>query len=139
MLLCLVHLHLNGLGLSIAQLDLALSGVIPMHTHPGASELPLVVQGSVITAFISSVNKFYLKKLKRGDLMVFPQGLLHFQINSKGRKAISFASFCSPNPGLQITDFVLFANNLHSTLAEKATFLDTATVKKLKVVLGATS
>ncbi|KAL2539033.1 Germin-like protein subfamily 3 member 3 [Abeliophyllum distichum] len=129
---------LNGLGLSIARLDLAPGGVIPMHTHPGASELLLVVQGSIVTAFISSANEVYLKKLKRGDLMVFPQGLLHFQINAGGRKAIAFASFSSPNPGLQITDFAFFANNLPSTLVEKTTFLDDATVKKLKAVLGGT-
>ncbi|KAL2462460.1 Germin-like protein [Forsythia ovata] len=129
---------LNGLGLSIARLDLAPGGVIPMHTHPGASELLLVVQGSIVTAFISSANEVYLKKLKRGDLMVFPQGLLHFQVNAGGRNAIAFASFSSPNPGLQITDFAFFANNLPSTLVEKTTFLDDATVKKLKAVLGGT-
>lgn len=71
--------RLNGIGLSIARLDLAPGGKIPMHTHPGASKLLFVVQGSIVTTFISSANKVYLKKLKKGDLMVFPQGLLHFR------------------------------------------------------------
>ncbi|EMS62155.1 hypothetical protein TRIUR3_35272 [Triticum urartu] len=41
-----------------------------------------------------------------------------------------------PNPGLQITDYALFANNLPSAVVEKVTFLDDAQVKKLKSVLG---
>lgn len=130
---------LNGLGLSIVRLDLAAGGVIPFHTHPGASELLLVVQGTIVAGFVSSFsNKVYLKKLLKGDLMVFPQGLLHFQINGGGRTAVAFASFSSANPGLQITDFALFANDLPSMLVEKATFLDDAQVKKLKSVLGGT-
>lgn len=129
---------LNGLGLSIARLDLAPSGVVPFHTHPGATEILLVVQGSIVTGFVDSANKVYLKKLLKGDVMVYPQGLLHFQINGGGRTAVAFASFSSPNPGLQITDFALFANNLPSMLVEKATFLDDAQVKKLKSVLGGT-
>ncbi|KAL3824493.1 hypothetical protein ACJIZ3_020522 [Penstemon smallii] len=127
---------LNGLGVSIARLDLAPGGVIPMHTHPGASEVLLVVQGSIVTGFISSANQVYVKKLLKGDVMIFPQGLLHFQINGGGRTAVAFASFGSPNPGLQITDFALFGNKLSSALVEKTTFLDDAQVKKLKSVLG---
>lgn len=130
---------LNGLGLSIARLDLAAGGVIPLHTHPGASELLLVIQGSILSGFISSYsNKVYIKKLYKGDMMVYPQGLLHFQINGGGRTAVGFASFSSSNPGLQITDFALFANDFPSELVEKTTFLDDAVVKKLKSVLGGT-
>ncbi|KAF5931766.1 hypothetical protein HYC85_027937 [Camellia sinensis] len=128
----------NGLGLSIARLDLAPGGVIPMHTHPGASELLLVVQGFIVAGFVDSSNAVYVKKLKKGDVMVFPQGLLHFQVNGGGIPAIAFPTFGSPNPGLQILDFALFANNLPSPLVEKTTFLDDAEVKKLKAVLGGT-
>ncbi|XP_068662959.1 auxin-binding protein ABP19a-like [Aristolochia californica] len=129
---------LNGLGISLARLDLAAGGVIPIHTHPGASEVLVVVQGSIFAGFISTANAVYLKSLKKGDIMVFPRGLLHFQINAGGRTAIAFASFSDPSPGLQITDFALFANNLPSALVEKVTFLDDAQVKKLKGVLGGT-
>ena len=129
---------LNGLGISIARLDLAAGGVVPMHTHPGGSELLLVTQGSVTCGFISSANAVYLKTLKKGDIMVFPQGLLHFQVNAGGYPAVAFASFSSATPGLQILDFALFANDLPSKLVEATTFLDDATVKKLKAVLGGT-
>ncbi|KAK9282037.1 hypothetical protein L1049_004949 [Liquidambar formosana] len=126
----------NGLGLSMARLDLAPGGVVPMHTHPGASEVLVVVQGSITAGFISSANTVYLKTLKKGDIMVFPQGLLHFQINARGIPAVVFVSFSSSSPGLQILDFALFGNNLPSALVEKTTFLDDAQVKKLKAVLG---
>uniref|UniRef100_A0A5B7C2P9 Germin-like protein n=1 Tax=Davidia involucrata TaxID=16924 RepID=A0A5B7C2P9_DAVIN len=128
----------NGLGISIARLDLAPAGVVPMHTHPGASEILLVVQGSILAGFVSSANTVYLKKLKKGDIMVFPQGLLHFQINAAGVTSVAFASFSSASPGLQILDFALFANDLPTELVVKTTFLDAALVKKLKAVLGGT-
>ncbi|KAJ0007082.1 hypothetical protein Pint_29092 [Pistacia integerrima] len=99
---------LNGLGLSIARLDLA------------------------------PANSVYVKTLFKGDVMVFPQGLLHFQTNGGGKPASAVVSFNNPDPGLQILDFALFGNNLASSLVEQTTFLDDATVKKLKGILGGT-
>ncbi|XP_071716869.1 auxin-binding protein ABP19a-like [Rutidosis leptorrhynchoides] len=127
----------NGLGISLARLDLAVGGVIPMHTHPGASEVLVVIQGTICAGFISSsANTVYFKTLYKGDIMVFPQGLLHFQINSGKGPALAFVSFSSPVPGLQITDYALFANDLPTELVVATTFLDAAQVKKLKGVLG---
>lgn len=130
---------LNGLGLSAARLDLAPGGVIPFHTHPGASEVLLVVQGSITAGFVSSANSVYLKTLKKGDLMVFPQGLLHFQVSDAGYTSVGFVFFSSSSPGLQITDFAFFANDLPTKLVAATTFLDEATIKKLKGVLGGTN
>ncbi|KAJ1439925.1 RmlC-like cupin domain superfamily [Sesbania bispinosa] len=126
----------NGLGISIARLDLAVGGVIPLHTHPGASEILVVVQGTICAGFVSSDNTVYLKTLKKGDIMVFPQGLLHFQVNGGGTPALAFVSFSSANPGLQILDFALFKSDFPTELITATTFLDAAQVKKLKGVLG---
>jgi oxalate decarboxylase/phosphoglucose isomerase-like protein (cupin superfamily) len=129
----------NGLGISAARLDIAVGGVVPLHTHPAASELLFVTQGTILAGFISSSsNTVYTKTLYKGDVMVFPQGLLHYQYNGGTSPAIALVAFGGPNPGLQITDFALFANNLPSTVVEKVTFLDDAQVKKLKSVLGGT-
>ncbi|XVF27051.1 hypothetical protein REPUB_Repub14bG0073100 [Reevesia pubescens] len=128
----------NGLGISAARLDLAVGGVVPMHTHPGATELLYVVHGHITAGFISSANAVYYRTLKKGDIMVFPQGLLHFQVNAGKRPSLAIVNFNSPIPGLQILDFALFANDLPSALVEKTTFLDDAQVKKLKGVLGGT-
>ena len=54
---------LNGLGISAARLDLAAGGVIPLHTHPGASELLVVIEGRILAGFISSDNTVYIKTL----------------------------------------------------------------------------
>ncbi|KAK7281289.1 hypothetical protein RIF29_09126 [Crotalaria pallida] len=126
----------NGLGISIARLDLAVGGVIPLHTHPGASEILVVVQGTICAGFVASDNTVYLKTLQKGDVMIFPQGLLHFQVNGGGSTALAFVSFSSANPGLQILDFALFKSNFPTPLIVATTFLDAAQVKKLKGVLG---
>lgn len=130
---------LNGLGISIARLDIAPGGVIPMHTHPGANEVLVVIQGTINAGFISSANKVYIKKLYKGDIMVFPQGLLHYQLNAGRGNAVAYVSFSSQNPGLQILDFALFANDLSTELVTATTFLDKAQVQKLKGVLGGTN
>ncbi|KAL1326079.1 hypothetical protein HN51_036102 [Arachis hypogaea] len=126
----------NGLGISAARLDLAPGGVVPLHTHPGASELLVVVQGTICAGFVSSDNTVYFKTLKKGDVMVYPQGLLHFQLNGGGTQALAFVSFSSANPGLQILDFALFKSDFPTELITQTTFLDAAQVKKLKGVLG---
>ncbi|PON55606.1 Germin [Trema orientale] len=129
----------NGLGLSLARADLAPGGVIPFHTHPGGSEILIVIEGTLCAGFVSSTaNTVYFKTLNKGDVMVFPQGLLHFQINSGRGEALFLAGFNSPNPGLQLTDFALFKNNLPTELVAATTFLDVAQIKKLKGVLGGT-
>lgn len=127
----------NGLGISIARLDLAKGGVIPFHTHPAGSEVLVVIEGQLCAGFISSFeNKVYYRSLYKGDVMVFPQGLLHFQINSGNTAALAFVSFSSPNPGLQITDFAFFKNDLPTDILAETTFLDIAQIKKLKAALG---
>ncbi|KAL3642887.1 Auxin-binding protein abp20 [Castilleja foliolosa] len=130
----------NGLGVSIARLDLAVGGVIPLHTHPGGSEVLVVIEGTICAGFVSSFdNIVYLKTLNKGEIMVFPQGLLHFQLNSGKTPALAFVSFGTQNPGLQITDFALFKNDFPTELVAKTTFLDVAQIKKLKGVLGGTN
>ncbi|CAK7352470.1 unnamed protein product [Dovyalis caffra] len=129
---------INGLGISVARLDMAVGGVVPMHTHPGGSEVLIVISGTICAGFISLENRVYFKSLKKGDIMVFPQGLIHFQINTGRLPALAFVSFSSERPGLQILDFALFANDLPSEIVEQTTFLDDAQVKKLKGVLGGT-
>jgi len=127
----------NGLGISISRLDLAVNGVIPLHTHPGASQLLVLVKGTIIAGFVSSDNAVYLKTLhKLGDTMIFPQGLLHFQINVGGSNALAFTSFSSANPRLQILDFALFKSDFPTEFITATTFLDAAVVKKLKGLFG---
>ncbi|XP_059433455.1 auxin-binding protein ABP19a-like [Corylus avellana] len=129
---------LNGLGISLARLDLAVGGVVPIHTHPGVTEVVHVVSGKITAGFISGANKVYYKTLNKGDIIVFPQGLLHFIVNAQKTPAEAYFSFNSPSPGSQLVDFALFGNDFPTELVAATTFLDTAQIKKLKGALGGT-
>ncbi|KAK4432822.1 Auxin-binding protein ABP19a [Sesamum alatum] len=131
---------LNGLGISILRLDLAVGGLVPLHSHPAATELVVVIEGTITLGFISSNdNKVYIKTLNKWDIFVVPQGLLHFAINAGKTPALAFASFSSQNPGIQTTPVALFKNNFPTELVAKTTFLDVEQVKKLKALLGGTN
>ncbi|KAK9715663.1 hypothetical protein RND81_06G180600 [Saponaria officinalis] len=128
-------LGLNGLGLSMSRLDIGVGGVVPIHTHR-VSELILVVEGTIIAGFIAEDNTAYYKKLYKGDIMIFPQNMLHFQVNVGDIPALAFVSLNSANPGFQTTTTSLFMNDLPTKVIEKITLLDFGQVKKLKELFG---
>lgn len=128
----------NGLGISMARLDIGVGGVVPVHTHR-SSEVIIMIKGKIIAGFIDNNNIAYYKTLEVGDVMIFPQSLLHFQVNIDNTPALAFVSLNSVNPGLQTLDGSLFAGNLPSELVEKVTLLDPQQVMKLKKALGGTN
>ncbi|XP_062012552.1 putative germin-like protein 2-2 [Rosa rugosa] len=93
---------LNTLGISLARIDYAPGGVTPPHTHPRATEILTVVKGKIYVGFVTSnpENKLISKVLKKGDVFVFPIGLVHFQQNLGSGTAISQSSLSSQNPGV---------------------------------------
>ncbi|XP_074284406.1 auxin-binding protein ABP19b-like [Silene latifolia] len=129
---------LNGLGLSMLRLDIGVGGVVPIHSHR-VSELILVIDGPIIAGFISGDNIAYYKKLNKGDIMIFPQNLLHFQVNVGDKPALAFVSLNSASPGFQTTSPSLFGNDLPTNVIEKITLLDAVQVKKLKELFGGTN
>ncbi|KAI7750127.1 hypothetical protein M8C21_013375, partial [Ambrosia artemisiifolia] len=74
---------LNTLGISLARIDFAPGGINPPHTHPRATEVLTVIEGSLLVGFVTSNpdNRLFTKALEKGDVFVFPQGLIHFQKN----------------------------------------------------------
>jgi quercetin dioxygenase-like cupin family protein len=127
---------LNGLGITIGRLDFGVGGFVPLHTHPRGSELIVVIEGTLLAGFVSTNNVAYIKTLYKGDIMVFPQGLLHFQINVGDSNALAFVSLGSANPGLQILDTALFSSNLPSEVIAATSFIDIDEVRKLKGIFG---
>ncbi|KAK7273977.1 hypothetical protein RIF29_15046 [Crotalaria pallida] len=125
---------LNGLGISIATVEIKKGGELPLHTHPDANEVVILENGSVTAGFISSTyNKVYVKTLTtKGNIIVLPKGLLHFIINNGKGKAALTLIFTSVRPRVQILDLALFGNNFDSGVISKTTFLDPQQVKKLK-------
>nr|GMC97443.1 germin-like protein subfamily 1 member 20 [Ipomoea batatas] len=103
---------LNTMGLSIARTDFKRNGIIPPHTHPRATEVVFMLEGTLEVGFVSSnplngqKNKLFSKILKPGDVFVFPMGLVHFFYNVGRTNAVMFSAFSSQNPG-----FVSVANS----------------------------
>ncbi|XP_074270366.1 auxin-binding protein ABP19a-like [Silene latifolia] len=132
------NLTLNGLGISIVRGDMDVGGAVPLHTHR-VSELIVVVEGTIIAGFIDTNNTAFYKTLEKGDLFVIPPTLEHFQVNVGTIPSVIYASFSSPNPGVQIISNSLFQSDLPTEIIQKITLLDPAQIKKLKRVFGGTN
>ncbi|KAF8407499.1 hypothetical protein HHK36_006633 [Tetracentron sinense] len=93
---------LNTLGVSLARIDYAPYGLNPPHTHPRATEILTVLEGTLYVGFVTSnpENRLFTKVLNKGDVFVFPQGLIHFQFNTGHSNAVAIAGFGSQNPGV---------------------------------------
>ncbi|KFK36026.1 hypothetical protein AALP_AA4G068200 [Arabis alpina] len=94
---------LNTIGLSFARVDFAVNGQVPPHFHPQASEVLFVTEGTVLAGFVSSDedgNRLFTKTLNKGDLIVFPMGLVHHAVNVGKGPAVAFGTLNSQNPGM---------------------------------------
>ena len=93
---------LNTLGISLVHIDYAPWGSNPPHTHPHATEILTVIEGSREVGFVTSnpENRLITKALSRGDVFVFPVGLIHFQRNVGYGNAVAIAALSSQNPGV---------------------------------------
>ncbi|PIN05564.1 hypothetical protein CDL12_21893 [Handroanthus impetiginosus] len=134
---------LNTLGISLARIDYAPYGLNPPHVHPRASEILVVMEGTLYVGFTTSNpqnstmrNKLFAKILHPGDVYVFPRGLIHFQYNIGKGNAVAFASLNSQNPGVITLANALFGSEppLSSDVLAKAFQLDTKIVKYLQSV-----
>ncbi|XP_071729471.1 putative germin-like protein 2-1 [Rutidosis leptorrhynchoides] len=103
---------LNTLGISLARIDYAPFGVNPPHTHPRASEVITVLEGSLEVGFVTSnpENRLISKTLCKGDVFVFPVGLVHYQKNNGNTNAIAIAALNSQNPGVMPIANVIFGS-----------------------------
>ncbi|KAL9244538.1 hypothetical protein vseg_018307 [Gypsophila vaccaria] len=96
---------LNTLGISMARVDFAPFGLNPPHIHPRGTEVQTVLEGTLYVGFVTSNlatggNKFLTKVITKGDIVVFPQGLIHFEFNIGNTPAASLVSFSSQNAGV---------------------------------------
>ncbi|CAF2049099.1 unnamed protein product [Brassica rapa] len=100
---------LNTLGVSLARIDYAPGGLNPPHTHPRATEVIFVLEGELDVGFITTANKLFAKTVKKGEVFVFPRGLIHYQKNNDKEKPASVISaFNSQLPGTQSMAATLF-------------------------------
>ncbi|CAN1161241.1 Putative germin-like protein 2-1 [Linum perenne] len=130
---------LNTLGVSLARIDYAPWGINPPHTHPRATEILVVVEGTLEVGFVGFVtsnpeNRLISKVLKKGDVFVFPIGLIHFQRNVGHGNAVAIAGLSSQNPGVITIANAVFGSkpDISSDILAKAFQVDKKVVKKLQ-------
>ena len=128
---------LNTLGVTLVRIDYAPYGQNPPHTHPRASEILVVVEGTLYVGFVSSNqdgNRLFTKILNKGDVFVFPVGQIHFQFNIGHSPAVAFAGLGSQNPGTITIANAVFGSKppINSDFLAKAFQLDKFTVELLQ-------
>ncbi|KAM7528766.1 hypothetical protein LguiB_032176 [Lonicera macranthoides] len=104
---------LNTLGISLVRIDYAPNGLNPPHTHPRATEALIVLEGTLYVGFVTSnpENRLFTKVLNKGDVFVFPEGLIHFQFNVGKTNAVAIAGLSSQNPGVITIANAVFGSN----------------------------
>ncbi|KAF5206141.1 Germin-like protein subfamily 1 member [Thalictrum thalictroides] len=104
---------LNTLGISMVRIDFRPFGLNPPHTHPRATEILVVLEGTLYVGFVtsSSGNRLITKVLNRGDVFVFPEGLIHFQYNNASTTAAAIAGMSSQNSGVIMVPSTVFGAN----------------------------
>ncbi|XVE77379.1 hypothetical protein DITRI_Ditri13aG0057700 [Diplodiscus trichospermus] len=125
---------LNTLGVSFSRIDYEPGGLNPPHTHPRATEIIFVLDGELDVGFITTANKLFSKSIKKGDVFVFPKGLVHFQKNNGGKPASVISGFNSQLPGTQSIAKTLFASTpaVPDNVLTKAFQIGTKEVNKIK-------
>ena len=128
---------LNTLGVSIARIDFAPKGLNPPHTHPRGTEILVVLEGTLFVGFVTSNadgNRLFTKVLNKGDVFVFPIGLIHFQLNVGYDNAIALVAFSSQNPGVITIANAVFGSNprISPEVLAKAFQVDKDTVNYLE-------
>ncbi|KAK2969730.1 hypothetical protein RJ640_015874 [Escallonia rubra] len=104
---------LNTLGISLTRIYYGPGGINPPHIHPRASEILTVTEGSLLVGFVTSVpdNRLITKVLQKGDVFVFPVGLVHFQRSVGNGYAAAWAALSSQNPGVITVANSVFGSN----------------------------
>ncbi|XP_077242818.1 putative germin-like protein 2-1 [Tasmannia lanceolata] len=134
---------LNTLGISMARIDFAPYGLNPPHTHPRGTEIIVVQEGTLLVGFVTSnlangENRFISKVLYKGDVFVFPIGLIHFQFNVGQTDAVAIAALSSQNPGVITIANAVFGSNppISDDVLTKAFQLEKNVVDYLQAQFG---
>lgn len=99
----------NTQGLAMARVDIAGNGLVPTHSHPRASEVTVVLKGSLLVGFVDTANRLFTQQLRVGDSFIFPRGLLHFLYNLEPTPALALSGLNSQNPGAEVASLANFA------------------------------
>ncbi|XVF56967.1 hypothetical protein PTKIN_Ptkin06aG0163800 [Pterospermum kingtungense] len=126
----------GNLGISLARIEYAPYGLNPPHTLPHATEILVVVEGTLYVGFVTfnTDNRLITKVLYAGDVFVFPVGLIHFQFNIGKSNAVAFAGLSTQNPDVITIANAVFASEpaINPDVLSKAFQLDKKVVTYLQ-------
>ncbi|KAJ7126275.1 RmlC-like cupin domain-containing protein, partial [Mycena epipterygia] len=89
----------NGVAMTIGFLGPC--AVNSPHTHPRATEINFSVNGTLRTGLLTENGaRFIVNDLPPGSMTVFPQGAIHFEMNTGCAPAMFVAGFNSEDPGV---------------------------------------
>ncbi|CAI9773053.1 unnamed protein product [Fraxinus pennsylvanica] len=123
---------LNTLGMSFVRADFEPGSINVPHYHPRATETAFVLEGKIYSGFVDSRNRVFAKVIEKGEVMVFPKGLIHFQMNIGDSRATILGSFNSQNPGLLKIPSAVFGSEIEEEVLIKAFGLNNKELAKLK-------
>ncbi|KAK9060275.1 hypothetical protein SSX86_020979 [Deinandra increscens subsp. villosa] len=130
---------MNTLGLTMARVDIAGNGLVPPHTHPRASEVTILIKGSLLVGFVDTSNRLFTQQLREGDAFVFPKGLIHFLYNLDSKApALSISGLTSQNPGAQLASAATFTTkpSIPDEILKKAFQINGQDVSRIRRNLG---
>ncbi|KAH6812768.1 hypothetical protein C2S51_021786 [Perilla frutescens var. frutescens] len=104
---------LNTQGVAIARVDIAENGFIPPHYEAGSAAIITVLEGSMEVGFVTASPDYrhYSKVVEKGDVFVFPYGLVHYVRNVGAGNVAFLVMFNSENPMTTYVPHVLFGAN----------------------------
>jgi len=123
---------INAQGIAWARLDFAPGGLNVPHWHQRATEILSVQEGELLVGFVDTKNKLWSTTLQKGDITVFPRGLLHFQFNTGKKVATAALALDSQNPGRSDAGQSTFGSGIKEQILEKAFGLGPDIVKQLE-------
>ncbi|TVU30041.1 hypothetical protein EJB05_21644, partial [Eragrostis curvula] len=93
-------------------------------------------KGSLYVGFVTSNpdNKLFTKVLNKGDVFVFPEGLIHFQFNYGTNNAVAIAALSSQNPGVITVANAVFGSkpSISDDVLAKAFQVDKKTIDRIQ-------
>ncbi|KAL3604326.1 hypothetical protein D5086_005185 [Populus alba] len=94
--------------------------------------------GELDVGFITTANKLISKTVKKGEVFVFPRGLVHFQKNNDDKAASVISAFNSQLPGTQSIAMTLFTSTpaVPDNVLTKAFQVGTKEIDKIKTKLA---
>jgi oxalate decarboxylase/phosphoglucose isomerase-like protein (cupin superfamily) len=110
----------NGLSMSLSKVNGC--GVVLPHLHPRGAQIYYIIKGNFEFGFVQENDAYYVQRtIQEGQGTIFPQGAIHYFINTGCDQASLVAVANSDDPGrIDIADalFRVFTDSIVSATFE---------------------